>query len=117
MKKVILILTALVLLISCSQDVEQIYTATVSNRSFFPIYVRVFRTDNLEDGVFIKVAPYTQQYVLVQDDENYDVAFMLIDSKGETLAEGTFSIGSLTNVEYIIFDSRGRDVSWKITYR
>ena len=117
MRKIALLLAVLILLVSCSQDVEQIYNTVVYNKSNFPIYVRIYRTDDLADGAFIKVGPYTHQYLLIQDDGDYTVAFMLIGSKGETFAEGSFTVGNPSEVEEIIFDSRGRDVSWKITYK
>ena len=117
MRKFLLIVIVLLLFVSCSQDVTPVYTAKIENRSSYSLYWRIRRTEDLEVGVFNRISAYQRQYVLIQNEENYSVDFILYDANGETKNQGSFTIENPLNIEAISFSSRGYKVSWEISYK
>ena len=116
MRRFFLLLAIVLLLVSCSQEIQN-YTSIIENRSAFPVFWRIRRTDDLEAGAFSRTRAMQCDYIFVEDEDNYSMDYILFDSNGEIRKQETFAIGNPANVKMIRFSSQGFNVSWDILYK
>ena len=116
MRKLLPLLLVAILLVSCSQEVKN-YTAVIENRSSFPVFWRVRRTDGPETGAFSRTGAFQCDYIFVEGEDGYSVDFILFDADGEIRKQETFAIGNPSNVIKITFSSQGQEVFWNIEQR
>ena len=116
MRKLILVLVIVFLLVSCTQEGTEVYTMTIKNDSYFPVYWRIVKSDE-PAAAFCKMSPLHLQRILIQEDGSYRMDFIIFDNNGDLLGTGSFEIGNPFDVEKISFSGPGRNISWKITYK